>query len=39
MKVEEVFDRPGLYDHEVVSLLKDMAQRIIDLEKKINEKE
>lgn len=35
MNIEELLDKkfvPGLYDFEVVTLIKDMAQRIKDLE-------
>lgn len=39
MKAEEVFDKSGLYSFEVISLLKDISQRLIEIEKKINEKE
>lgn len=42
MNIEELLEKkfvPGLYDFEVVTLIRDMAQRIKNLEDKIKEKE
>lgn len=41
MNIEELLNKnpSGLYDFEVVSLVKDMAKRIKDLETKVKEQE